>query len=1149
MSEWAIIDPHLTDLLEEHDSRQANSINLVASASHMPLNVKRALTSSFMAVNPEGYPPPWLRKLTQTSERPDWAQVRDEYLRRGDRRYFGGTDLVSALECLAEKRAAEALHTNTAPAQSLLINVEALSGSIANTAIQNAILRPGDCVLSMAMSDGGHLSHSSPLHISGQLYRGAYYGTELATGELDYDNIRHLAQQIRPRLIIAGGSSYPLHIDWQKLRCIADAIDPPAFLLADVSHPAGMVATGLYPSPVGTADLTMFTTYKTFCGPHAAVIATCDTELDSRVRRALAPGLQSGPYSYLIAGLAAAFNNAVTAPFYQLQERILQNARILAGHLARRGVPLAFSTTETHMVLIDLKPLGLQGEAVSRLLDAVGIICNKNLLRGDRNVRECTGVRLGTTIISQMGLGTSHVEQIADTIADVVHAVPPISNSDVAARNRQTIPYSVFRRAREIVQDLLSTTRAGGSSSLRSAHNRSKSSVSFATYSPPTAQDPVEIRGERAAEFLNAICLLDIAHLTIGQSAETTGLNCCDCPMSGIRIRRVGDDIFHVQSDGDETTTLYEWLRGLSAGIIQLGHGDTFATAPGPVQIGFAADGTFCLAEPQRSATDQAVLSQIVQTPPDVNGEPPASSQLNSDPRTTALYKEHLRCVPLSHFRVYAGWTTPLYYASIAEEHQATRKSAGLFDLGHMGLLGVEGRQAARFVDHVTTSNMSSLENGEARYAFVLDPNGNVLDDVIVYRLSQQRFIVVTNSVNSDRVLAWLWMVLNNQVADVGREDDWMRNQVQIRDLSHYSSYDDRLTIMALQGPMSAAVLLRVLDSHIQQDEIGRLRRFEHREVTIGERQAIVARTGYTGEDIGYEILVHPVHAAEVWNSLLRAGSELSIRPAGLAARDSLRIEAGLPLFGSELGGLHNVSPIAAGYAHSIQFMKPSFVGREQLLRRELVRDRKIIRFKGIDAHRRPLRPGDVVTDARGKRIGFVTSATVAGGVHVGMAYVDLEASHLGTEICIFRQSRDHQNPFSLEGTSEPHALPIAARAWVAERFERFGIASHLIVAQRDDPQGSGRVARAWCGADLSQPIFSRLQTMDGTMASGIEGPGSRTVSQYPAQLRLELVMDELGGRRSRKEILEQYGIPAGVFNMWREAVMRVALETLAALG
>ncbi|MCK5827842.1 serine hydroxymethyltransferase, partial [Candidatus Bipolaricaulota bacterium] len=373
------IDSQTAALIAAEEHRQREKIILIPSESLTPKPVREALGSVFTSVYAEGYP----RKAMMAAS-PDALADLDvqmaSYRRYADRRFYKGTELADVVEALAGRRAAECFATDEYPSERIFANVQPLSGAAANLAVYDAFVDPGDTVMGMALTEGGHLTHGSEFNITGKRYNIVSYSVNPSTGKLDYEAMRDLALKHRPKMIIGGFTSYPWQPDWQAFREIADSVG--AILLADVAHTAGLIVGGQYPNPIGIADVINFTTHKTLCGPRGAVILTTDPKLAAAVDSAIFPGQQGGPHVNKFAALAVTLKLAQQPEYQDLQRRIVENAGFLASSLEAEGLTLAYGGTDTHLLLVDLRPLEsetgfvMMGEIASRILDLAGIVCN-----------------------------------------------------------------------------------------------------------------------------------------------------------------------------------------------------------------------------------------------------------------------------------------------------------------------------------------------------------------------------------------------------------------------------------------------------------------------------------------------------------------------------------------------------------------------------------------------------------------------------------------------------------------------------------------------------------------------------------------------------------------------------------------------------
>jgi len=317
------VDPDTDLIIGFEEERQAQKIILIPSESICPRAVRQALGSVFTNIYAEGYPP---LRMTRDEEELllDFGYELAYYRRYADRRFYKGCDYVHFLEALAQRRIAKCFATDKISADEIYVNIQPLSGAAANNSVYEAFVEPGEMVMGMALPHGGHLTHGSEFNRSGKRYHIVSYEVDPVTERLDYDQIRRLAIEHKPRMIIAGYTSYSWAVDWEKFREIADAVPGGATLLADVAHPAGMIIAGVYPTPIGYADVITFTTHKTICGPRGAVILTTDGEKAQLIDSAVFPGEQGGPHVNKFAAIAVAFKIAQTEKFRRLQERIVR---------------------------------------------------------------------------------------------------------------------------------------------------------------------------------------------------------------------------------------------------------------------------------------------------------------------------------------------------------------------------------------------------------------------------------------------------------------------------------------------------------------------------------------------------------------------------------------------------------------------------------------------------------------------------------------------------------------------------------------------------------------------------------------------------------------------------------------------------------
>ena len=377
-------DSKAAQILSLEAERQASTINLIASENHASRAVLEAQSSVLTDKYAEGYP---------------------------GHRYYGGCVYIDEIESLAIERAKKLFKAEHA-------NVQAHSGSQANMAAYYVLLKHGDTVMGMSLSHGGHLTHGSEVNFSGKWYNFVPYGVDPRTEMLDYNEIEKLAVKHKPKLIIAGASSYSRIIDFKKLRYVADKVG--AKLLVDMAHIAGIIAAGLHPSPVSYAQVTTATTQKTLRGPRGGFIL-CDKELASAIDTAIFPGTQGGPSMHIIAAKAVCFFEAMQQEFVDYQKSVLENARILASELQRHGMRIVSGGTDNHIVLVDLSPQGISGKDAEEALASAGISVNRNTIPFDpKPPRITSGIRLGTPAVTTRGFGTEEMKRIASLITKVL---------------------------------------------------------------------------------------------------------------------------------------------------------------------------------------------------------------------------------------------------------------------------------------------------------------------------------------------------------------------------------------------------------------------------------------------------------------------------------------------------------------------------------------------------------------------------------------------------------------------------------------------------------------------------------------------------------------------------------------------------------
>lgn len=400
MQKLAKHDQELFQAIQDELGRQRSKIELIASENFVSEAVMKAQGSVLTNKYAEGYP---------------------------GRRYYGGCEHVDVAENIARDRAKKLFGADHA-------NVQPHSGAQANMAVYFTVLEQGDTVLGMNLSHGGHLTHGSHVNFSGIQYNFVEYGVDKEAHRIDYDDVLEKAKTHRPKMIVAGASAYPREIDFKRFREIADEVD--AYLMVDMAHIAGLVATGHHPNPVPYADFVTTTTHKTLRGPRGGMIL-CKEEFAKKIDKSIFPGLQGGPLMHVIAAKAVAFGEALSEDFKQYSENVIKNARKLASSLEKEGIDLVSNGTDNHLVLLDLQSLEITGKAAEKALDDIGITTNKNTIPFDPQSPFVTsGLRIGTAAVTSRGFGESEMEEIASIMSDVLHN---LEDQDVLKKAEQRV--------------------------------------------------------------------------------------------------------------------------------------------------------------------------------------------------------------------------------------------------------------------------------------------------------------------------------------------------------------------------------------------------------------------------------------------------------------------------------------------------------------------------------------------------------------------------------------------------------------------------------------------------------------------------------------------------------------------------------------
>lgn len=397
-------DEAVYKIIQKELKRQQDQVELIASENIVSKAVMEAQGSILTNKYAEGYPA---------------------------HRYYCGCEFIDEVELLAQERAKKLFNAE-------YVNVQPHSGSQANMAVYTALIKPGDTLMGMSLDAGGHLTHGAKVSLSGKMFNSVQYGVRREDGLIDYDDMERLAKEYKPKLIVAGGSAYPRQIDFARFRKVADEIG--AYFMVDMAHFAGLVAGGVHPNPLKFADVVTTTTHKTLRGPRGGMILTNDAEIYKKVNSAVFPGTQGGPLEHVIAGKAVCFGEDLMPQFKEYANQVILNAKTLGNTLIKRGLALVSGGTDTHLVLVDLRPKNLTGDVVTTALEKAHITCNKNAIPFDPQPPKITsGVRLGTPAGTTRGFRQKEFELIGNCIGDVVDALAQGNADEVIAETKQKI--------------------------------------------------------------------------------------------------------------------------------------------------------------------------------------------------------------------------------------------------------------------------------------------------------------------------------------------------------------------------------------------------------------------------------------------------------------------------------------------------------------------------------------------------------------------------------------------------------------------------------------------------------------------------------------------------------------------------------------
>ncbi|MDZ7814864.1 MAG: glycine cleavage system aminomethyltransferase GcvT [Planctomycetota bacterium] len=624
-------DPLLNNVVEAEKERQQRKLILIASESICPQPVREATSNVFSNIYAEGYPAE--RLYDEERDRLDEMPRQLALLRRyQDRRFYKGTEYADLVEAIAIRRAQHlfatdkyAGHPNPTSPDEIFVNVQAHAGASANNAVYNAFLEPGDTLMGLKLDHGGHLTHGSKFNRSGATYNIVHYGIDPKTGHISYDEIREKAHQFKPKMLIAGASAYPWEMDFVKLREICD--ETGTILFADVAHPSGLMACGLLMSPVGLADVITTTTHKTLCGPRGAIILTTNERYANMIDVGVFPGEQGGPHINQMAGKAVSFMLDNTEDYSELMKLVIQNAKALSEALAEEGLTIAYGGTENHLCLVDLRkiksPTGhkLTGEMASRILDLIGITCNKNTIAGDSDAAQPGGIRLGTTWITQRGMKPEHMPRLAKIIARALTSTYTFRymESDGFV-GRAKVDFGIYEELKSelaaLVADIDAETEieepsgypyffsldgkkdsydAGeGVYNVRghrlqehlTSEKEELVQAGMGAFVDCPQHGVLLVGGDRARAGLQEICAGDVLALEVGDAMRTFVLDADGGVIDDIELARIEnegeDDRYIVIARGSRFEKLKTWLRELSDCYIVTDREEFYAKVEGP---------------------------------------------------------------------------------------------------------------------------------------------------------------------------------------------------------------------------------------------------------------------------------------------------------------------------------------------------------------------------------------------------------------------------------------------------------------------------------------------------------------------------------------------------------------------------------------
>ncbi|MEM8857066.1 MAG: serine hydroxymethyltransferase [Chloroflexota bacterium] len=953
----ADLDPQLHELLERERERQEKTIILIASESEAPAAVEEAMGSKFGNIYAEGYPRESSRGQTE-EEILDFEKELAIYRRNSDPRYYKGVEYADVVEALCRRRAAELFSANGVQPEDMYVNVQTLSGGPANSCLYTAILKPGDTIMGLKLADGGHLSHGAPVNRSGSVYKSISYVVDENTEQLDYEEIREMALEVQPAVIVAGFSAYPRTINWHAFREIADEVG--AHFHADIAHISGLVAAGVHPSPIGIADSVMTTTHKSLCGPRGAMLMTHRKEIGLAIDKAVFPGEQGGAHFNTIGALALALKLAQSDQFVDLQKRIVRNATRLADKLAEHGLRIVGGGSENHLLLVDVTGtknhygLSLEGDSAARLLDVAGIVTNRNTIPGDRSAFIPSGLRLGSVWISQRGFDDEKVDKLADAIATIVNgAVPMEYGGPVRKRIRRAkVSREALQKARALVNELTGYTEKISSK-----------------------DSTLQVRGSAAASFVGQALASNVSALSDGES-QASAIIIDGEPTAVTIMRESAESCWLRFANGDTAATAKLFLQDLSDGYVQIGQ-DGYGKLAGPVTVATAENKAVSAPKKTKSAAQDAIVASktffVGMGSVDASGN--ALPEFDFDAISSMQAGSAISDLIVKADATLSADGVASHYGNPDAELEAINSGAALIDQSTKSIFVACGPNAQSFVDAVYTNEVARLKVGQSNLGFLLTPAGAVLDMVTVSRTKSDEFVIVGNDESAGKVSVWLKAVNAGEVQIDPANPAAKVASCELFEASaaYVSAADSKANwvMLSLQGPNAAAAL----------EKAG--------------AGAYARSGGNIGRKDGFELLIPADKAGNVWKSLIKAGAT----PTGYEAVNRARTIKGIVSMGADIGG--KIDPDAACYGNSVKLWKPFFIGRGGYIKAFESPKNTIIRFSLPNPGVLPA-VGSSVFQA-GKEVGYVTSIAqdASGQKLTGMAYVPLKFRRKGSKLSL----------------------------------------------------------------------------------------------------------------------------------------------------